>query len=106
MPRRTSYVYILASRTRRLYTGVTRDLLRRVWQHRSGAVPGHTARYAITRLVHYEAVDDVAAAIAREKQIKSWTREKRLALVERTNAGWLDLAEPWFAGAWVTRRQL
>lgn len=99
----TYYVYILASRTRRLYTGVTRNLSRRVWEHRSGAVSGHTARYAIDRLVYYEATENVAAAIAREKQIKAWARAKRVAVIESTNAGWIDLAEPWFAGPWRSR---
>ena len=105
MPRRTYYVYILASlasQTRRLYAGVTRDLPRRVWEHRTGALRGrsahHAARYAINRLVHYEGTENIGAAIAREKQVKAWTRAKRVALIEATNAGWHDLATSWFPG--------
>ena len=90
------YVYILASRSRALYTGVTNDLRRRVWQHRVGWFEGHTKRYRITRLVHYETTDSVRAAITRERQIKAWTREKRMRLVEQENAGWLDLAASWY----------
>jgi putative endonuclease len=93
---RVYYVYILASLSRRLYVGVTSDLHRRVWQHRNGAIPGFTTRYRIGRLVYYEAVDEPLSAIAREKQIKGWTREKRLRLVETSNAGWIDLAADWF----------
>ena len=103
MPGRTYYVYIVASHTRRLYTGVTGDLLRRMWEHRSGVVGGYTARYGMKYLVHYEATDNASAAVAREKQIKSWTRAKRIALIEAANAGWRDLAEPWFAGAYTPR---
>lgn len=92
-----AYVYILASRSRRLYTGVTADLARRVVQHRTGGVPGHTARYRIDRLVHYEVADSIMSAIAREKQIKAWTRAKRVALIEQHNLGWLDLSGNWGA---------
>jgi putative endonuclease len=86
------FVYILASLSRRLYTGVTSDLPGRTWKHRNHFYPGaHTARYRITRLVYYEAHTDIRAAIAREKQIKSWRREKKIRLIESMNAGWLDL---------------
>ena len=88
----TYYVYILASRSRAIYTGLTSDLARRVQQHRDHAVPGHTARYRITRLVHAEAFDDPYTAIAREKEIKGWRRAKKLALIERGNPTWEDLA--------------
>ncbi|GLC27698.1 GIY-YIG nuclease family protein [Roseisolibacter agri] len=90
------YVYILASHSRALYTGVTNDLRRRVWQHRVGFYESHTKRYRINRLVHFETTDSARAAIAREKQIKAWTREKRMALVEQWNAGWLDLSAGWY----------
>jgi putative endonuclease len=69
---KTHFVYILASRTRRLYTGVTGNLARRIWQHRTGAIPGFSRRYSITRLVYFEATDSARSAIAREKQIKGW----------------------------------
>ncbi len=94
MPR-TFHVYILASLSRRLYTGVTNDLRRRVGEHRSGLHPSHTQRYRINRLVYFESTHDVRAAIAREKQIKALTREKRMELIEARNAGWLDLSASW-----------
>ncbi len=93
------YVYVLASKTRRLYVGVTNDLVRRVWQHRTGAVPGFTWKYSITRLVYFESFDDPMVAIRREKQLKSWARVKKLALVESMNPDWTDCAEDWFANA-------
>jgi len=86
------YVYILASRPRgTLYIGVTRDLVRRVWAHRCGAVPGFAHRYGVGRLVWFEAFDDVVAAIRREKSLKRWLRAWKLALVERANPTWRDL---------------
>jgi len=93
---RTFYVYILSSLSRRLYTGVTNDLRRRLREHRAGRHPGHTHRYRINRLVYFESSHDIRLAIAREKEIKSWTREKRLQLIEESNAGWLDLGAAWF----------
>jgi putative endonuclease len=97
-PDRRYYVYILASRSRVLYTGVTGDLQRRVYQHKVGEVPGFTTRYCVTRLIYFESTPDVRAAIAREKVIKTWTREKRIRLIESVNAGWSDLAADWFPG--------
>jgi putative endonuclease len=98
MPR-TFYVYILASRSRRLYVGVTNDLLRRLAEHRRRVDPCcHTARYNITRLVYYETSENVYSAIAREKEIKGWGRERRLRLIESVNAGWLDLGADLFPG--------
>ena len=88
------YVYILANRSRRLYVGVTKNLLVRLAQHRSGESV-FTARYRITRLVYFEMTQQVRVAIAREKQIKSWRREKKLALVQSLNPGWDDLAADW-----------
>ncbi len=90
------HIYILASDSRRLYVGMTSDLVRRVWQHRVGALPGFTQRYRISRLVYFESTTDARAAVARERQVKAWTREKRLRLVESVNAGWTDLATTWF----------
>jgi putative endonuclease len=86
------YVYILASRSRSLYAGVTNNLIHRVSQHRQGLVTGFTSRYRIHRLVHFETYRDVRAAIAREKEIKGWGRAKKLALIERGNPAWEDLA--------------
>jgi putative endonuclease len=90
------YVYIMTNSSGTLYTGVTNDLRRRVWQHKQKLVEGFTKRYNITRLVYYEETLDVNAAIAREKQIKSWRREKKVALIESENGGWKDLSERWF----------
>ena len=86
------YVYIMASRSGVLYTGVTNDLSRRVGEHKEGQNPGFTKRYKVTRLVYYESMPDVNVAIAREKQIKGWRREKRVNLIETTNRAWKDLA--------------
>jgi putative endonuclease len=90
------HVYVLASRSRVLYTGVTNDLIARVAQHREGKVSSFTAKYRIHRLVYFETFGDVRAAIAREKQIKSWTREKRAELIQAANPTWVDLATDWF----------
>jgi putative endonuclease len=86
------YVYIMASQSGALYTGVTNDLNRRVGEHKEGLIPGFTKRYKVNRLVYWEATQDVNAAIAREKQIKRWRREKKVQLVETINRGWVDLA--------------
>jgi putative endonuclease len=86
------YVYIMASRSGVLYAGVTNDISRRVGEHKEGQIPGFTKRYRVNRLVYYESFQDVNAAIAREKQIKSWRREKKGKLIEATNRDWNDLA--------------
>jgi len=70
----------------------TNDLERRLPEHRAGVGQGYAFRHGITRLVHFEMANDVPAAIAREKGVKSWTRAKRLALIEQANPGWRDLA--------------
>ncbi len=93
---KTFHVYILASRTRTLYVGVTSNLVRCVLEHRRKLIPSFTARYNITRLVYFEGSTDALAAIAREKQLKSWSRRKKIQLVEAMNPRWEDLAEPWF----------
>jgi putative endonuclease len=90
------FVYILASKTRVLYVGVTADLLRRIWEHRTGALPGFTRRYGVHRLVYYELARGPAGAIRREKQIKGWARTKKVAMIDSMNPEWNDLAEPWF----------
>jgi putative endonuclease len=87
------FVYILASKTRRLYVGVTNDLVRRVWEHRMEVVPGFTRRYGIKQLVYYEQIDTPEIAIHREKQVKDYARVKKLALVDSQNPKWDDLAE-------------
>jgi len=95
MSRRSYYVYILASRSRRLYVGVTNDLERRLYEHKNKLVEGFTSKYNINRLVYFEEGSDVVAAIEREKQIKGWLREKKIALIESSNPGWNDLSEAW-----------
>ena len=89
------YVYIMASRSLTLYTGMTGDLCRRALEHKNGEIEGFTKRYHINRLVYFEAFKYVNGAIAREKQIKAWTRAKRLALIKSENPTWQDLAEGW-----------
>jgi putative endonuclease len=86
-------VYLLSSVSRRLYVGVTNDLARRLRQHRHGPTFGFTRRYGITTLVYVESIAEPLTAITREKQIKGWTRVKKLALIEAYNPGWLDLGE-------------
>ena len=82
---KTYYVYIMANKSRNLYTGVTNNLERRVLQHRRKLVPGFTARYNINRLVYYETFGDVRAAINRETEIKGWLRARKVALIESAN---------------------
>jgi putative endonuclease len=90
----SAYVYILGNRTHVLYTGVTNDLERRVAEHKSHLIPGFTRRYNIDRLFYYEELPDIQQAIVREKQIKGWTRNKKLALIQTLNPDFRDLAEP------------
>jgi putative endonuclease len=80
-----------ASVSRVLYVGVTGDLVRRVWEHREKLVSGFTEKYCVDRLVYYEVADNPLAAIAREKQIKGYRREKKLALIAAMNPEWRDL---------------
>ena len=89
----TYCVYILANRSRDLYTGMGNNLERRMIEHREELVPGFTSRYRIFRLVHFELFGDVRDAIAREKEIKGWRREKKIRLIERDNPTWADLAQ-------------
>lgn len=89
---RTYYVYILTSESKTLYTGVTNDLKRRMVEHREG-VRGFASRYKVFHLVHFEAFVDIRDAIAREKEIKGWRREKKMWLIKRNNPSWKDLAQ-------------
>ncbi|MBI4287188.1 MAG: GIY-YIG nuclease family protein [Chloroflexi bacterium] len=93
------YVYIMASYRGTLYTGVTNNVLRRVYEHRQKVTPGFTSKYNVSKLVYYEETDDILAAIAREKQIKGWLRRKKAALIESMNPYWKDLAEGWLEGS-------
>jgi len=87
------YVYIMTNRSDTLYTGVTNDLQRRVYEHKYKLVEGFTKKYNLTRLVYHETTGDVASAIRREKQIKGWLRAKKIALIESINPHWRDLSE-------------
>ena len=90
---RSFYVYIMASRSRVIYVGVTNDLVRRVQEHKSGVNPGFTKKYRVKRLVYFEEFTDIRVAIAREKELKGWIRARKTALIERRNPTWEDLAE-------------
>jgi putative endonuclease len=90
---RQFYVYILSNKSRVLYTGVTNDLHRRMHQHRNEQVPGFTKRYRIKQLVFYQRFAGIRDAIARERQVKGWTRAKKIALIESMNPHWADLGE-------------
>jgi putative endonuclease len=90
------YVYILASLTRRLYIGMTNDLERRIVEHKTKRNDSFTARYYINRLVYYETTPYINIAIEREKELKGWRREKKLALISADNPAWKDLAADWY----------
>ena len=90
------YVYILTNQTDNvMYIGVTNDLERRLYEHKSHLVEGFTRDYRVDKLVYFETTEDVTAAIAREKQLKGWRREKKNALIQQTNPLWRDLSEDW-----------
>ena len=89
------YVYIMTNKSKTLYTGVTNNLQRRVYEHKQKLIPGFTAKYNITMLVYYEIYNDINMAIFREKQIKGWLRKKKIDLIESTNPNWRDLSEEW-----------
>lgn len=86
------YVYIISSRSSTLYTGFTSDLMKRILEHKEKLVEGFTKRYAIDRLLYYESCENRESALTREKQIKGWTRDKKIALIESVNPEWKDLS--------------
>ncbi len=90
------YVYIMASWSRVLYVGVTGDLERRVFEHKQAAPARFTSKKVVTRLVYYEVHERADYAIEREKRIKTWRRQKKVALAEQMNPGWEDLAAAWY----------
>ena len=90
------YVYILASRARALYTGVTGNLMARVLQHKQGLVERFARKYRINRLVYFESFDKARVAIEWEKRVKAWRREKKVALINAANPTWEDLAANWY----------
>ena len=90
------YVYIMANKSRTLYTGVTNDLERRVYEHKHKLIPGFTSKYNITKLVWWESFPDIHQAIEGEKRIKGWVRSKKIAMIESENPHWEDLCERWY----------
>jgi methylglutaconyl-CoA hydratase len=97
------YVYILSSKSRVLYTGITDNIYRRVWEHKNDINPGFTSDYKVHRLVYYETFKYVNNAITREKSIKGWLRRKKIALIDAENPTWEDLSASWFDGKQVLR---
>ncbi len=93
---KTYYVYIMTSPSGTLYIGVTNDLHRRVYEHKKARVPGFTSKYGINRLVYFEESSAVHAAIAREKQLKRWRRDRKTALIQSVNPKWQDLSDGWY----------
>jgi putative endonuclease len=91
------FVYIMSSRSGTLYIGITNGIYRRALEHERGEFEGFASKYACKRLVYYEGFDDVYKAIGREKQLKGWTRAKKIALIQSKNPRWEDLAEKWGA---------
>ena len=89
-----------------LYTGITGNLLRRVWQHKQKLVPGFTSRYNLTRLVYYERFFYPDAAIDREKEIKGWRRSKKIKLIDSMNPRWEDLGEEFGSEMAFTRQSI
>jgi putative endonuclease len=97
MSPRQYWVYLLTNFGKTvLYTGVTNSLERRIWQHKNGTFTGFTKQYKCDRLVYFEEYGDIRQAIAREKEIKGWTRAKKNALIAVTNPEWNDLAAEWY----------
>jgi putative endonuclease len=93
------FVYIMANDTNTVtYTGVTNDLLRRIYEHKNKLIKGFTAKYNINKLVYYEMGESIESCILREKQIKSWSRKAKVALINKMNPDWRDLSEEWAEG--------
>ena len=91
------YVYVLTNKNNNvMYVGLTNNLERRMYEHKTKRVPGFTEKYNVNRLVYFEETQDVRIAIAREKEIKKWRREKKNQLVVAVNPEWRDLSEGWF----------
>jgi putative endonuclease len=93
---REFFIYIMASPTRNTYIGVTNNLERRVWEHKNGATLGYASKIGATKLVYVETYPDIRDAIAREKDLKDWRREKKIALIESQNPFWNDLSRGWY----------
>jgi putative endonuclease len=87
------FVYIMTNKSGTLYVGVTNNLERRISEHKNSLIEGFTKKYKINKLLYYEETNDILAAINREKQIKGWRRDKKIALIESINPEWKDLSE-------------
>lgn len=85
------YIYILSSKSEKLYIWVTSDLIKRVYEHKNKLTEWFTSKYNIDKLVHYEIYTDIKTAIEREKQLKNWKREYKIELISKTNPAWIDL---------------
>lgn len=86
------YVYIVTNHTNTvLYTGVTNNLIRRIYEHKNKLVPGFTSKYNVNKLIYYDSTNEIMSAIEREKQIKGWTRKKKINLINNFNPDWNDL---------------
>ncbi len=92
---KTYNVYIMSSKSGTPYTGMTSDFEKRVYQHKNKLMKGFTKKYDVNRLVYFEETGDVDSAIAKEKQIKSWRRSKKVELIKSMNPTWKDLSENW-----------
>ena len=88
-------VYIMSNASKTLYVGMTNNLIRRVTEHKAGKIPGFTRKYNIQKLVYFESDSNVNEVIYREKEIKKWRREKKIALIESINPDWKDLSLEW-----------
>ena len=92
---KTYYVYITASRTKVLYTGVTSDLTSRIIQHKDKRLNGFTKKYNVSRLVWYNETNDIQTVLEWEKKIKGWSRKKKIDMIEKNNPQWQDLSAAW-----------
>ena len=99
-------VYILGSMSGTLYIGITSNLVFRIRQHKAHTFRGFTAKYDVDRLLYYETYGEVSTAIAREKQLKGWKREKKVALIEKSNPQWTDLSRAWYEKPVRTRSKI
>ncbi len=95
LEKKQHFVYIMSSKAKVLYVGMTNNLARRIYEHKNKINIGFTARYNVNRLVYFEEMEDEIKAMKREKQIKGWLREMKIKLIETTNPNWDDLSTPW-----------
>jgi len=101
---RTYFVYVMGGISGTLYIGSTSNLRNRVWQHKNHVFPGLTSGYAVDRLLYFESYVHASRVITREKQLKSWRREKKVALIKKDNPKWEDLSREWYNASEMTIR--